>query len=49
MEMEQKAMLIHAVKTSCGVNDMDLLLHRESNFNWDAPNLTRSILHHSSC
>lgn len=33
MEMEQKPMLIHAVKVDCGVNDMDLLLHGESNFN----------------
>lgn len=33
MKKEQKARLIHLVKTDCGVDDMDLLLHGESNFN----------------
>lgn len=33
MKKEQKAMLIHAVKTDCGVNDMNFLLHGEFNFN----------------
>lgn len=35
-------------KTDCVVNDMDLLLQVEPNFNWSALSLTRSMPYYPS-